>query len=214
MDDYYRNKELVEIEQLLKAGHRKWGWIIYRTTYEDDEKWARFEEKFQKEVRAPTLDRDAGEEIHVKYLDFPVRSDATKYNKATTAELRADFQKWLSGDGPLKEQEIELDDREKFKTALRYMYFIRINAEAMESVLDGEFGWVDLVQVQWPEDDEDARIIASEDGYPPVEGMTTYKIGFQRVEVIVLYPFCWMDLDSIADRVFGVARPPQISYDD
>jgi hypothetical protein len=54
MVDYYREKTLVDLEGLHKMGHKKWGWIIYRTTYGDDEKWARFEERFQEQVRRET----------------------------------------------------------------------------------------------------------------------------------------------------------------
>jgi hypothetical protein len=81
----------------------------------------------------------------------------------------------------------------------------------MESVLEGDQGWVDLIQVDWAGDD-DAENIASDDGYPPLEGLTTYHVGFQRVSVDLLYPFCWSDLLYIAYKVFGSARPPEISY--
>jgi hypothetical protein len=47
---------------------------------------------------------------------------------------------------------------------MRYRYFIRVDAEAMESVLKDDQGWVDLVQVEWPEDDEEAEELACDDG--------------------------------------------------
>jgi hypothetical protein len=40
--------ELARIEADLLPKNKKWGWIIYRTTYGDDEKWKRFNEMFQK----------------------------------------------------------------------------------------------------------------------------------------------------------------------
>jgi hypothetical protein len=216
MVDFYREKTLVELEGLLRMGHKKWGWIIYRTTYGDDEKWARFDERFQEQVRRETviLDRPSDEPTHVKYLDFPVRSDEAKYNNATTAQLRADFKEWLNGGGGLKEQEMAPEDKGMLTDALRYCYFIRVDREAMESVLKDDKGWVDLVQVDWPEDDEEAEEIACNDGYPPLEGMTTYKVGFTRVPVVMLYPDCWTSLETMAWKVFGVSRPPKIGLMD
>jgi len=38
--------------------------------------------------------------------------------------------------------------------------------------------------------------IATDDGHPSLEGITTYKVGFERVQVYLLYPFCWNDLLS------------------
>jgi hypothetical protein len=214
MVDYYREKTLVELEGLHRTSHKKWSWVIYRTTYGDDEKWARFEERFQEQVRRETiiLDRPADEPIHIKYLDFPVRSDEAKYNNATTAQLRADFKTWLDGDGALKEQEMTPDEKWKVESAFRYKYFIRVDTEAMESVLkdDRGWGWVDLVQVNWPEDDEEAEEIACEDGHPPLEGMATFNVRFIRAPVVKLYPDCWRCLEGMAWKVFGVAQPPKI----
>lgn len=212
IDDYYRDKQLVELEKLCKLGHKKWGWIIYRTTYDDDEKWARFEERFQELVRRESLDRDNGKHIHTQYLDFPVRSDI-KYQNSTTAQLRTEFQEWVAGDGPLLEHDMNSDDRWKTKGAISYEYFIRVDTEAMESVLESDEGWVDLVQVDWPGDDEgDAEYNAGDDGHTPIEGITSYNVGFQRVAVEELYPFCWIDLEYIAYKVFGAVRPPAICY--
>jgi hypothetical protein len=212
MVDFYREKKLVGLEGLNRLGYKKWGWIIYRTVYGDDEKWARFNERFQEQVRRETviLDRPSDEPIHIKFLDFPVRSDEAKYNNATTAQLRADFKKWLAEDGGLKEQEMTAEEKWKIRDGMRYRYFIRVDAEAMESVLKDDQGWVDLVQVEWPEDDEEAEELACDDGYAPLEGMTTYKVGFMRVLVGELYPDCWTLLGSMSWKFFGVARPPEV----
>jgi hypothetical protein len=38
------------IEEYYTPYHRKWGFVVYRTTYSDDEKWARFIDMFQEGV--------------------------------------------------------------------------------------------------------------------------------------------------------------------
>ena len=93
VDDYYRNKERVDLDGLRKMGHKKWVQIIHRTTYGGNKKWVCFEERFQELVRRDTLDKDNGEHIYFQYFDSLVRSDF-KYNNATTAQLRTDLQDW------------------------------------------------------------------------------------------------------------------------
>jgi hypothetical protein len=112
---------------------------------------------------------------------------------------------------------------------MRYRYFIRVDAEAMQSILDYANGltsssgaWVDLVQVDWPEsesdededddkDEDEDEDGAADHGFPPLEGMTTYEVGFQRVPVDELYPTCWMDKETIPEKWY--CRPPKMTYD-
>jgi len=114
---------------------------------------------------------------------------------------------------------------EELWESMRYRYFIRVDAEAMQSILNDVNGrtssseaWVDLVQVDWPDsesdEDEDEEGLADHgftDGFPPIEGMTTYEVGFQRVPVLELYPTCWMDKGTIPEKWY--ARPPKMTYD-
>jgi len=185
---------IFEIEK-VRWRLKTWGWVVYRTTYSDDEKWRQFNEEFQKRVREITLSVKGGEH-HNQYLDFPVRSDANKYNNATAAQLRADFIKWRESDDPLQEQDIGPEKRNMLQ-GNRYSYFIRVDEAAMQSLLDyiadGEdisvwSAWVDLVHVDWPESEGGAKELEKDDGYPPIEGITTYHVGFQRVPIMDLYP--------------------------
>src|ERR1700760_3493354 len=101
---------------------------------------------------------------------------------------------------------------------MRYSGFVCINAELMQSILEVASGrvtassaWVDVLQVDWPEDDpdeedEDEDRDEDEDDdededmldadklvgeWPPIEGVTAYNVGFQRVSVDDLYPSFW-----------------------
>jgi hypothetical protein len=212
---------LLEIEDGLRPRFQKWGWIVYRTTYADDEKWAKFNEVFQSQVRDRLLNLDGGEH-HCQFLDYTVRSNKAKYEGATAAQLRAEFREWRSSSGPLVEQGLSEADRQFLVLNARYSFFIRVTEEAMQSVLDGaeqndfEESWVDVVHVDWLDhDDADADADASgtmqEDGWPPIEGITSHHVGFQRVEIEELYPDCWHDFHENPWDFY--MRPPQRTYD-
>jgi len=84
-------ENLQSIEGSLLPQHRKWGWIVYRTTYGNDEQWAECNEYFQGLVRKITLMKKGGAEHTARYLDFPVRDDPGAFNNASSAELRSHF---------------------------------------------------------------------------------------------------------------------------
>ena len=114
---------------------------------------------------------------------------------------------------------------------MRYSGFVCINAELMQSILEVASGrvtassaWVDVVQVDWPEDedeeDEDEDDDEDEDmldadklvgEWPPIEGVTAYNVGFQRVSIDDLYPSFWRNKDTISDVLY--VRPPRLTYD-
>lgn len=204
---------LLEIEGDLRPRFQKWGWIVYRTTYADDKKWEKFNEIFQTQVRDPVLNLDGGEH-HSQFLDYTLRSDKSKYDGATAAQLRDEFREWRASSGPLEEQGLNEAERQFLPLNARYSFFIRIDEDALQSVLEGaakndfEESWVDVVHVDWPGpgiDDDD------EDGLPPIEGITTHHVGFQRVEIEELYPNCWHDFE--VNHWDFYIRPPQRTYD-
>jgi hypothetical protein len=224
-------ESLQSIEDNLLPQHRKWGWIVYRTTYGNGEQWTQCIEAFQRLVREITLMKEGGEEHAARYLDFPVRNDPEVFNDASSTQLRSHFKTWRNSDEAFEEQQIDRSQREELWESMRYRYFIRVGAEAMQSVLDAANGrtsssraWVDLVQVDWPdresdededededEGEEEPADHGSTDGFPPIEGMTTYEVGFQRVPIVELYPTCWMDKETIPEKWY--TRPPKLTYD-
>jgi hypothetical protein len=64
--------------------------------------------------------------------------------------------------------------------------------------------WIDVVEADWPpgpdydEDDPFAERnqILRDNGYPELEGMTTYNVGFQRINAVAAYPTYWWNLEE------------------
>lgn len=101
----------------------------------------------------------------------------------------------------------------------RYYYFIRVDDEAMESVLNqyeghagSHTGWVDLIQADWKEDAEHLPAVGCsphDEGFPEIEGLKNHHVGFQRIPLDEVYPDVWLDKQS---GIAWYVRPPQLSH--
>ncbi|KXG45970.1 uncharacterized protein PGRI_048260 [Penicillium griseofulvum] len=76
----------------------KWGWVFYRTTYEDDEAWDMFKRTINLSVRSIiSLDpRPELNEAMFDQLEFVFIEDKAKFDGASKEELRAHFQQWVA----------------------------------------------------------------------------------------------------------------------
>jgi hypothetical protein len=144
--DYLRYIYDHELEE-----NKKWGFVVYRTTYSDDQKWARFNELFQAGVRKfVTNIEENGDLAHLAYLNFPVRDDKALFDNATIPQLRAHFTDWLKSDDVYDEQGLTREECQDFvaeRGTFRHAYFIKVDEDAMENVLNNgtEDGYVNMV---------------------------------------------------------------------
>jgi hypothetical protein len=198
LKDEYRQGEnsITRIEKALLPDRKKIGWFIYRTTYSDDAKWERFVQLFQGFVRRKVAHEYDAEE-HLQYLEWSVKEDRERFNNATTTELRKHFLAWREADAAAAENGGAFksdNDRARRLDHPLYLYFIQVNEEAMESVLEqGDNrlagGWVNVVEADWPPKDEDElEEMLADTGNPQIEGADTWQVGFERVEAEFVYP--------------------------
>lgn len=217
---YPEIRALKYIEELYTPYHKKWGFVVYRTTYSDNEKWSKFIDMFQDGVRKFVKATDEhGDLEHLKYLDFPVRENEKLFNNASKADLRKHFNEWVNSDDATEEQGLKREDMPDYVknyAGLRLRYFIQVDQEAMESVLENGTvdGYVNFVWAssEWPgPDPEDEEDIKADDGCEEIEGMTCTHIGFQRIAVGHIYPEYWREMTiSGEDWVRLYTRPPRV----
>jgi hypothetical protein len=213
--------KLQKIEGRLLPLHQKWGFLVYRTTYSDDEKWDQFIKLFQEGVRKD-VKRLWGDTEHVNYLDFPVQEDSISLKDATKDELRNRFDAWRTSNEPWNEQGLTKETNPEFLLedhSLRTRYFIQVDDDAMESVLAygtgiNNGGYVNLIwsNAVYKVDEEDTEDVETDLGHPELEGMNYLHVGFQRVAVEWIYPHFWWffcSMDENDDLVYD--RPPIIS---
>ncbi|OOQ85078.1 hypothetical protein PEBR_31278 [Penicillium brasilianum] len=129
----------------------KWGWVFYRTTYEDDEAWDIFKQKLNISVRS-IIDLDPRLELNEAMFDklhFIFVEDKAKFDGASKEELRAHFQDWVAktfpSENPCAEKKLIYDD----EPVPRYRFFFEIDEDALRSLSSTSSGHANFVDGFW-----------------------------------------------------------------
>jgi hypothetical protein len=192
--------ETERINDMLKHYHlQKWGFIIYRCTYGDDSAWDRFMHRLNACKDAALIDM-YDDEYLAKHLDWNVQQDPSLDN-ATKDQVRDKFRTWVATDART-EFPTSADYQDKIRGLLqelpRYKYCIHVDAESMQSVLDGpsptepdlhSVSYVNLVRADdaweaWEKESAEVR----DDREPELEGRTSLDVGWMKVAVRGLVP--------------------------
>lgn len=126
----FNNADNVE-RQLQEDGHKIWGWVIYRCTYENDREW----DEFMKSLRFyidETLRYDNGLDM-LESLDYHIFEDRARFNQAHPAVIRDHFEQWTAT-APQQEQGVAARQIERSQ---RYNYCLHVDQGALRSMLDG-----------------------------------------------------------------------------
>jgi hypothetical protein len=70
------------LQWLLRNGEKEWGYVVYRTTYDDDEKWQRFLDALQAFV-----EYESDEEV-AEMLNWIVMDDKEAFDGASIDAVR------------------------------------------------------------------------------------------------------------------------------
>ncbi|KAL4761351.1 uncharacterized protein BDW70DRAFT_150214 [Aspergillus foveolatus] len=164
-------------------GFSRWGFAIYRCTYESGAESNAFMARLYNSV-TELLDLDNGLDILDSYA--PTVLQDPSFAGATTATLRAHFRKtWTPA------------------------AFIDENPEVLESVLqapgDGMnlTGYVRLVYAEWEPQDEEDKLV-------PLEGSTTKDVGWMNVLYNDAQLIAYLNIQRDWDWEGYYERPPAI----
>jgi hypothetical protein len=195
-------------DMLSYYGLQKWGFVIYRCTYEDDSAWDRFMHRLN--ARKDAVLKDVYDDKHLAYhLDWNVQQDFS-LNHATKDEVRARFRAWVATDARA-EMPTSSEDQDKLEGLLhenaRYKYCIHVDAASLQSVLDGPLlpesdmrgvSYVNLIRADrawdaWEKESAQALAAGAEEdsqdeGEMEIEGRTSYDVGWMKVLVDGLVP--------------------------
>ena len=75
-------------EVLQRNPDLKWGFVIYRCTYDDDEKWARFMDHVNTRVRLNLEEEDEGAGNLAERIDWDVQEDREALADAGPSRVR------------------------------------------------------------------------------------------------------------------------------
>ncbi|KAG8625193.1 hypothetical protein KVT40_006944 [Elsinoe batatas] len=170
----------------------KWGFVVYRCTYGDNERW----QAFMQRLNAYALEalKDSNAEDLMDTLDWDVQED-TSYDEAQTSYIRQEFRKYVKTAGRL--------------TEARSNYCVMVDKESLDSVLEADpppeydildEAYVIIVNRTWRQaysdgtyapdsDDEDAATIddtekePEDEGFEETEGCTMQDVGWMNVYI-------------------------------
>ncbi|OQD90210.1 hypothetical protein PENSOL_c060G04780 [Penicillium solitum] len=160
------------VEKLLKEdGFTTWGFIIFRCTYHKDSDWENFMARI-----VGAVSEDLKEDSALDLLDTfaPTVLEDPSFGGATVATLREHFHQWKKT--AMREEQGVSEDYTP--TSGRYRFFITVDQEAMESVLNTPLGgkWTHV-----PEEDSEDEDISEPEEFEPLEGCTEDDVGWMNI---------------------------------
>ncbi|KAE8158925.1 hypothetical protein BDV40DRAFT_291411 [Aspergillus tamarii] len=207
------------LAQLLQTdGFKTWGFVIYRCTYQNDSEWEGFMTRFLYHV-IHNLEHYRGRDLLDNFA--PTVFEDRSFDGATTAFIRKHFQKWATT-APQVEQPVGYSN---FPESGRYKFFIMVDQEALESVLDipdperwNSNGFVRLVNGFWEPEvlDEDKLTVFGVSSQleleqeDPLEGCTQEDIGWMKVRYNDAQIWGYLNMCDGCDWSTYYQRPPLI----
>ncbi|KAJ5322626.1 hypothetical protein N7452_010915 [Penicillium brevicompactum] len=203
-------------EYLREGGYRKWGWVIYRSTYKNDEDWNCLKrlitEAMRKSIeyhKTPDLDHSLNQSLSLTFLE-----DRPNFEMHQMISFAPTFRKF---------------DPE-LATAPRYRYFIQIDEDSLDSLLrDTESGlrsngYVNFVDGWWKSlreqyaksQDPDLKEEIDEQlahGYQSIEGCVEENTGWTMLHKLDMSVSFYHYTSGFVEDVWPLyyQRPPDIA---
>ncbi|EEP75912.1 predicted protein [Uncinocarpus reesii 1704] len=134
------NTSSAKIRELLsQQRHDKWGFLIYRCTYDDDTAWATFLSLLEERAH-DNLKREGDLDLKEK-LVWTVIEDKEKLDGASVDKVGDMFLNWIESEEAKNEQQIGPDELGRPVAAIlgttpRYLCCVHVDAESLHSVVN------------------------------------------------------------------------------
>jgi hypothetical protein len=207
------------IRQLIEGlPINKWGWVIYRCTYADDDTWAQFRARVEAESREYIAESDAPE--IAERLEWTWIEDKSGLDRLSTAALRNRFRAWVADEVARQPGDYIPSDIPRFR------YFVKIDEEVIQSFgvskdsfqsWMGKKGFVNLVDADWEQKTEDQKAEEHEDEewweeekLEPIDGCTEEHVGWMRIAPFMINADFYEMLNGDEYWYMEYKRPPSI----
>lgn len=209
------------IRQTLQVeGHTKWGFVVYRCDYADDEAFMKLLSNIYHEA-AYCLKVLEAEDLQPA-LDFTVKEDRKSLDGATIDQVRGIFNEWVKSD------EAKAENNNTAYPAIvkypRYNFCIHVDADAIDSIVRrapqppqydaDEIGYVTLVQLLHDEELEDTKRCESGMEDEEDDGEDFTKMNDVKVPIWYLGAESYGNLHEYAmwERLVRYRRSDGVSY--
>ncbi|WYZ42203.1 hypothetical protein EsH8_V_001098 [Colletotrichum jinshuiense] len=174
---------------MKRSGFHRWGFVIYRVTYDDDAMWECYFEVLKLSAR-DVLVNEGGDVLLEQYMDWPVISDRATLDGASKADVRRHFKSWCAARS--EERDSPGATRFRVRRLPRLKHCIYVNRKCLDTVAElpadytealGELPQSNVVVVVIDGAFKE-RIPGDDQGYPDVEGCTESGIDYKRPPLI------------------------------
>lgn len=184
--------------------HDKWGWVIYRTSFDDDAAWERFKKIIDEQSRKQISESDTPEladSLEWTFVDDPSLDGAPK------ELLRQHFKAW--GDEAVTSENPRAVRNWR---SSRYSYFIQADQASIHSVVESDpndlldEGWVNFINADWELNPEEAE--QREGGYEAVEGCYAEDVGWMMITTSTVGPCFYEVIGNMPENWYLWYRRP------
>jgi hypothetical protein len=217
-----RNRADVTERLLKQYGHRYWGYVIYRTTYANDDDWDKFVQRLKFWIER-AFERCNGRDI-LDLFKLTVFSDQAQFDGADTAAIRAHFKQWAetawSEEQKLDKSGLDTWPPLQMTQNPRYHFCIQVDEVSLRSCLEtaappslqgfGE-GWVKLISKNWIPMRNDPRAPARWPTYEPIEGVTEHDVGWMKVPYHQVMQEFYSGTPRENGWSYEYCRPPRVA---
>lgn len=208
------------IRGMQQTGYHKWGFIIYRCTYSDDEAWLRYVQ-YIKDKTISSLDLMGQQFLLEKYLDFPVIEDRYQLEGASKSVVRTLFAEQAERDRQ-KDQGGPGTATPFAKMIPRFNYCVYVDQLCLDTLLARE-KWEHEREQGQHQQGLPPRVICAiidtdcepdgegEDGYEPVEGCTRWFPGWMYCRADFLASlYDRLHFEELTEGYKSYERPPSV----
>ncbi|KAG9528329.1 hypothetical protein KCU93_g4480, partial [Aureobasidium melanogenum] len=211
------------IEEGYQAdGHKTWGYVIYRTTYESDADWADFMQRLRWWTK-DTMEMFNGQNV-LDRMTWTVFDDRERFDGADTTAIRRHFRAWVETAVQSEQQSDDAPPVTKGRSP-RYRYCIQVDADALDSCVHGgppppycrleQAGWVKIIDKNWLPRHEDPKFAGRRPAphaydFEPIDGVTEEHVGWLKCPlsaVMTEYYYMFRDLNGWS---LVYQRPPEV----
>ncbi|KAK4565616.1 hypothetical protein LTR86_003464 [Recurvomyces mirabilis] len=180
-------------------GHKTWGFVIYRTTYDHDTDWT----EFMRRLRAWTaenMDFYHGDDV-LQRMTWTVFDDRAQFDGVDAAAVRRHFRTWVEeavGSAQADASDATPIDAASLKSAVN-------DAPAPPAYDQERQGWVKVIDKNWVPNTR-----PESNTYAPVEGSTEHDVGWMKCpfpSVMTEYYMLFNDLNGYRT---AYRRPPAV----
>lgn len=211
-------------------GHKTWGYVIYRTTYESDADWAEFMRRLR--IRTTeTMEHYNGLDVLAR-MSWTIFDDRELFDGADTATIRRHFRDWAETaiqteqyDPAEPNKVIHTGPSDSVCFSPRYKYCVQVDAGSLKSAVhdaplplehdNDRKAWVKLIEKDFIPESENPIFASDPDPnvYEPIDGVTGEDVGWVKCkfgDVMTEYYMLFRDPNTYS---VCYRRPPAVVDD-